>query len=169
MTDAPRLTACHEAGHAVAAVMRGGTFSSISIDPTVTTDGVTHVQCASCDREFVIYAGPWAEARANWPLNLSLDAVDAHGRTFARSIDVAFLCNADDLRQYEPSVDIPLAYLLAGVWDNGPPPQVPGPRDPSWSVELESGWPTMLSVAEMLMHGVQVDTNLVRRLLARTD
>lgn len=158
-------TACHEAGHAVAAVMRGGTFFSISIDPTVTYDGTTHMQCASCDTEFVIYAGPWAEARADWPPGLSLDAVAADGRTFAQYVDVAFLCSAADLRQYEPSEDIPLAHLLAGVWGNQPPPPMPGPRDPSWFSELESGWPTILSVAEMLMSGVEITADGVRQLL----
>jgi hypothetical protein len=162
-------TACHEAGHAVAAVMRGGTFSSISIDPTLAYDGGTHIQCDSRVTEFVIYAGPWAEARAAWPTGLSLDAIDAEGRTFAQYVDVAFLCSADDLRKYEPYQDIPLAHLLAGIWDDRPPPPVPGPRDPSWFPELEACWPTMLFVAEMLMNQVKVDANQVRQLLARRN
>jgi hypothetical protein len=87
---------------------------------------------------------------------IPLDAVDANGRTFAQLVDLAFLCSASDLGEYEPSEDIPMAHLFAGVGDDEPPPPVPGPRNPSWFSEPESGWPTMLTVAKMLMSGTEV-------------
>jgi ATP-dependent Zn protease len=44
------LTACHEAGHAVAALMRGGgEVTSISIEPTADHLGITHTRRKTFD------------------------------------------------------------------------------------------------------------------------
>ena len=106
------LTACHEAGHAVAAVLRGGTFDSISIEPTVTRDGFIHTRgVKACDAEFVKFAGPWAGARADWPA-LPLDGVDGDGSTFDDYLRASMRANANDLRQYVPEHDIPFELLF---------------------------------------------------------
>ena len=58
------LTAYHEAGHAVAAVVSGRQLISVSIgdNPSIRSRG------SRKSRGFVSYAGPWAEGRAEWDL-----------------------------------------------------------------------------------------------------
>ena len=157
------LTACHEAGHAVAAVLRGGTFDCISIEPTVTRDGFIHTRgVKACDAEFVIFAGPWADARADWPA-LTLDRVDGDGSTFDDYLTASMRANANDLRQYVPERDIPFELLFTAGREV---PQIPLARDQSWYVELETCWPTIQLVASMLMSGVAVTAEAVGTLLA---
>jgi hypothetical protein len=102
MTDADEpddryLTAHHEAGHAVAAlVCRGGKLISITIDPPPKHPeyaGDTNVKVERPpDLHFAVYAGPWAEARSQWTRdNLdSLDDEDDHGRPFRCYVRKAF-------------------------------------------------------------------------------
>ena len=74
------LTAHHEPGHAVAALMRGGgELVSVTIEPTAEYAGHTGLRSKPFDIAFVTYAGPWAEARAQWPAEVSLDAEDGDG------------------------------------------------------------------------------------------
>lgn len=94
-----RLTAYNEAGRAVAAVMRGGTFFSITIEPDGDRDGFTSVKVPRRDMAFVVFAGPWAEARAEW--NKPLDGEDDDGCRFDDYVADAFERNADgDLGGY---------------------------------------------------------------------
>jgi hypothetical protein len=60
---AHHLTAYHEAGHAVAANRRGRTVFEILVD---FPGGFTRHQEAGSDYAFIIYAVPWAQARAEW-------------------------------------------------------------------------------------------------------
>ena len=73
--------------------------------------------------------------------------------------------NANDLRQYVPEQDVPFELLFAA---SGEVPQIPLARDQSWYVELETCWPTIQSVADMLMSGVEVTAEAVETLLADT-
>ena len=74
-TDERYITACREAGHAVAALMRGGgEITSITIEPTADYLGYTWTRIKPFDRAFIIYAGPWAEARAHGPIRRLTDA-----------------------------------------------------------------------------------------------
>jgi hypothetical protein len=62
--DARRTAAFHEAGHAVAAVMRGGSsLTSVSLDEHLHGEGITWSRALVFDQPFLIWAGPWAEAR----------------------------------------------------------------------------------------------------------
>ena len=151
----------------MAAVLRGGTFDSISIEPTVTRHGFIRTRgVKACDADFVTFAGPWAEARADWPA-LPLDGVDRDGSTFDDYLRASMLANANDLRQYVPEHDIPFERFIAEVC-GGEVPQIPLARDKSWYVELETCWPTIQSVADMLMSGVEVTAEAVETLLADT-
>lgn len=62
------ITAHHEAGHAVAAEMRGdGEVRALAIEPTDQYLGKTWFRAKPADLAFVTFAGPWAEARCRWP------------------------------------------------------------------------------------------------------
>lgn len=62
--DLLSVAAHHEAGHAVAAVMRGGSeLTSVSVDRDRPGHGIAWSRLHLWDRPFVIWAGPWAEAR----------------------------------------------------------------------------------------------------------
>jgi hypothetical protein len=95
MTDQPDeryLTAHHEAGHAVAALLRGAELTSITIDPTPERAGYTGFRGKRWDSQFFTYAGPWAEARSQWTED-SLDGVDDDGCLFGDYVVYAFLVN----------------------------------------------------------------------------
>lgn len=151
-----RQTAHHEAGHGVAAVWRGGTFHSISIEQ----HGLTHAVYERRHRDFIIFAGPWGEARADWG-ERALDDVDSVGQTFHHYLRAAMRVSASDLRLYEPDRDV-----SAECWDatfsGSEPPEIPLARDQSWYAELELCWPTIQSVAGMLLSGVEVTPEYVR-------
>jgi Peptidase M50B-like len=159
MIDDRYLTACHEAGHAVAALMSGGRITSITIDPTLQCRGRTSGRCTSFDNMFVIYAGPWAEARAQWrkPM-LDEDGVDDDGCTFRNRIAVAFEASADGdgaeylrARKTDPlemarSTDqrkTVVGLELPDIFD----------REKLWSRELECAWPVIEHMADRLLAG----------------
>ena len=71
--------------------MRGGTFFSISIDAGKWSDGRTGIRVVKdCDYDFVAFAGPWAEARAQWP-SVPLSHRDSDGHAFDDCVAEAFL------------------------------------------------------------------------------
>ena len=57
------VAAFHKAGHAVAGTMRGGSsVTSVTLDDHICR-GTFWARCEDWDRAFVIWAGPWVEAR----------------------------------------------------------------------------------------------------------
>src|SRR5690242_3563390 len=68
--EAEARTAHHEAGHAVAAVARGGTLHSIDLgyvdwfsdDTSRDRPATTHHSSEKWNYPFITFAGPWAEA-----------------------------------------------------------------------------------------------------------
>lgn len=160
LADQRRQTAHHEAGHAVTAVARGGTFHGLTVEGTATRHGGVHVVHPRAAREFVTFAGPWAEARYDWA-DRPLDGIDEHGSTLHDYIRASLCANASDLQVYEPSINLPFEIFVAdGQGDDAP--EVPLARDESWYAELESYWPTMQLAADMVLRGLEIVPEWVR-------
>ncbi|MGV0607371.1 hypothetical protein [Mycolicibacterium sp. XJ1904] len=162
--DETYLTACHEVGHGVAALLRDGTFSGISIATSKWRDGGIWTRVRDRDVSFVAFAGPWAEARARWP-DLPLDQRDDFGRAFHDLLTEAFLHSGKDLMDYAGNVDAALTHMLGNAWPDETP-EVPSP-DPSWNTELETHWPIIRSVADRLMSGERITPEKVQGLLTQ--
>jgi Peptidase M50B-like len=159
MRDADReVVAFHEAGHAVATVVRGGKCCRITIEPDEDYDGQTNVTAAQHNMAFVTYAGPWAEARATWTGPVA--GKDEDGSTFKDHVALAFERNAEgDLRQYRLLMaDLAAAYGNLNALFTFE-------SETAWGCELEVKWPVIREVAELLMAQVDVSTEVVSALL----
>jgi len=163
------VTACHEAGHVVACLMRGGgTFTSVTIERTDEYLGCTFTRLKQWDNQFVSYAGPWAEARAQWPEDLSVDDLDDEGLGLNDYIAIALVANPPDRQGYEePTGALAIAIRKDLERDRSDEVirQMDAARDETWDRGLESMWPVMLSVAHMLMDGQVVNEEVVRSLI----
>lgn len=136
------ITAHHEAGHAMAAVMRGAQLHYVSITADGDSLGFTHFTGKCCDRAFITYAGPWAEARAQWPTN-DLNDEDNDGNTFADHVVGAFLANIDgDAEVYQSA----LKSESLGPAD----PALLAVREGAWGRELQRVWPVIQRTARLL-------------------
>lgn len=154
------LTAHHEAGHAVAALRRKRAVYEMYV---VFPDGFTRHEKLDADYAFVLYAGPWAQARADrahrgflrrcflWP-----------GRCFARHVAIMFGHNYDDWRAYEEemdgNVDVVLAYDLAktrAYHEQGMRrydiPATITPPNKEWDRELAKVWPEIQKLATQIL------------------
>ncbi|MFN3004594.1 hypothetical protein [Mycolicibacterium wolinskyi] len=131
--DERAITTHHEAGHAVAASMRGGSEPvSVTIEPTDGHLGYTRWCGKPCDNAFITFAGPWAEARAQWPLPI-LDGEDTDGATFADYIAAAWLRNRDgDAADYQRATQVDRE-LLGDHYDEVA-------RESIWQLQLERQW-----------------------------
>ncbi len=179
----------HEAGHAVAALMRGsGELLSITIEPTDDYLGRTsHLGNPWGDDDmFVTFAGPWAEARARWPLP-SLVGEDGDGRVFDDYLADAWLAAEDgdqdvydELRdewakpyrddistRYEGIFDQDIDHVIQFAASHGI--VLPGERrerqERCWASELEDAWGVIQQVAELLLAGETVTDAVVRELV----
>lgn len=175
------LTAHHEAGHAVAAVMRGGgTFTSITITPTADCAGMTRTQVMVWDAPFVVYAGPWAQARARWS-EPTLDDDDADGCCFEDHVFAALMENPDDFDSYRQHLDHP---ILVARYDHERKMAQKHPerfdnesgsfnhiaaQEHLWTFELERVWPVIEQVAQALLNGTAVTPDQVDTLLWGAD
>ena len=153
------VAAHHEAGHAVAATMRGGsTLTSVSLSPEHGT-GITSFHAKPFDGPFITYAGLWAEARYLWG-DRPLDGVDDGEGEFQDFVAGAFLGQPEDA-----------AALLA--WRStaemgemeGALPGAHLRTEECWQRELEQVWPAVVQVARLLLDGHNVDDAIVRELM----
>jgi hypothetical protein len=135
------VTAHHEAGHAVAVVMRGGQLHYIDLTATDEYRGYTHFSSKSCDSAFIIYGGLFAEARVKWPL-ADLDGEDDDGCTFPNYVWGALSANIDgDNEAYKAALDSESAAAELAPFQ----PR----REQVWRKELERVWPVIREVARL--------------------
>lgn len=160
-----RQTAHHEAGHAVAAVVRGGTFHGFTLEPTLSHDGGVYVTQEPEHRDFVIFAGPWADARADWG-DRPLTDVDGSGLTFHDYLRASMRSNGSDLELYAPEID-QTELFYSGLYGEETV-EIPLARDDFWYAELESYWPTIKAVAAIALRGEQITVEYVQGLLRPT-
>jgi hypothetical protein len=163
VSDSRYQTAHHEAGHAVATLLRGGgELLSITIAPAGDYLGHTESRTkavAGTDRLFITFAGPWAEARAQWAMP-SLDREDDDGCTFDDHLCGAWMVNADgDSDAYEDmrGEEVRFAEYL-GIT----PGELRDRRERGWGDELERAWPVIQQVAKLLLAGDTVTDAVVR-------
>ena len=183
------LTAHHEAGHAVATLMRGrGELVSVTIDPTDDYLGRTSHRGNPWgdDALFVTFAGPWAEAYAEWPLH-SLDGEDDDGRAFSDYLADAWLAAEDgdqdiydELRgewskpyldeigtRYEGIFEHDIDHIIQFAASHGIvlPGELSDRQEHGWARQLESAWGVIQHVAKLLLAGATVTDAVVRELV----
>lgn len=138
----------------------GGELLSVTIEPGGDYLGRTWHRtkvCAPGDRMFVTFAGPWAEARCQWPLP-SLDGEDTEGAIFDDYLLAAWMRAADgdhdvyeDMRAHDVGDRIVIAEHL-GIT----PGELRDREERGWADELEQAWPVIQQVAGMLLAGETV-------------
>jgi hypothetical protein len=152
------LTAFHEAGHAVAVVLRNGTVVAIAIEPEPgeTHYGATDHHGPTWANPFIAYAGPWAEARVQWP-DIEISSTDDHGRSFGDYVRAAFENSADaaTYAEYLPHEE---------SWSQDAPPTFAA-KTSMWNAELEDHWLAVRAVALRLFSGEVLRHDVVRDLV----
>ncbi|KUH90619.1 hypothetical protein [Mycobacterium sp. IS-1556] len=159
--EATARHAHHEAGHAVAAVARGGTLVDIYLghadwsttDEIADTPGGTVHESRWEDQPFVTFAGPCATAM--WILHNDPD-VDDLGEALAFGWDE----EDHDREKYDARVE-PLQTAAAEL--GFPLPWLPWESE--WCDELEELWPAIEQVAALLIDGQPVDHRVVAELV----
>jgi hypothetical protein len=148
----PARIAYHEAGHAVAAVLRdGSSVRPFSITSADDYPGSTCHLWPGRDPGFVAWAGPWAQARAEW-CERSLDG-GGDGVVFADYLLTVHLSGSrtDWLIVEQHFASLPWASMRAGT-------------ERVWGTELTRMWPAIQQVAEWLLVGEPVTDQRVRDL-----
>lgn len=147
----------HEAGHAVAAVARGGKLIEISLTNAFTR----HISDLS-DEAFVIFAGPWAEAR--WMVATNPDYADEH------VLDVmpyAWDNNSGRTSEHDPRDAVKYEKWVEDRDDWRRHRVAPRNWERGWSLEMDELWPAICVVAALLLDGVTITHELVKSVLER--
>lgn len=155
------VAAHHEAGHAMAAVMRGGSsLRGVTIDVDRPGHGLTLHRTAPWDNGFVAYAGPWAEARYLWGSG-PLDERDDDGCTFSDCVVGVLLHQPGDAAMWGAWLHEPAQenarQAMADVGMTFAPEEV-------WDRELELVWPEIQTLAQRIRAGEVVTDAEVRHL-----
>lgn len=159
--DDRTMTAYHEAGHAVASVMRGGSELRSTAITAGHPDhrGLTLHRSAPWDVAFIAWAGPWAQARAAWG-DLPLDGEDDDWLTFDDYIGGAFLAGG-----HEDAQAIAASRGQLEAWGLPADLALHVSTERTWSLELDRVWPAVDAVAGWLMEGRTVTDELVRQVV----
>ena len=151
MDDLER-SAYHEAGHAVATVIRGRKFLRlVSIAASIAHRGNTFHSSPGWNDAFVAWAGPWAQAHAEWtgrPLERAGDEF-----TFEDYLAAAFLNGGHEDSQ-----------IVEQHFASMPWPSMRSGTERAWSMELTRMWPAITQVAEWLLGGERVTDQRIRDL-----
>ena len=154
----------HEAGHAVAAVARGGTLIAVrlghadwsTLDTSADEPGETRHRTSWRDQPFVTFAGPWAEAM--WTVEHEPDVDDV-----GEALDYAWEDNSDgDAARYEARVE-----MLTGAAAQHGFPAVGRAWEADWADELDGLWPAVCEVAALLIDGQPVTHEMVLAAVGR--
>jgi hypothetical protein len=155
-------TAHHEAGHAVAAVARGGRLVDVSLgevdwfDLDTSSDQAAFVRHESTleNQPFATFAGPWATAMwmtaENDPDDEPID--------FDEALDYAWADSSDgDQAKYENIVGqlegVAATLGLVGIYGGE---AVGRAWENDWRDELEQLWPAVREIAAKLLDGTEV-------------
>ena len=165
-TDARTLAAYHEAGHAVAALMRGGSsLLSVTLSDTHGA-GITWHRSHVWDQAFIAYAGPWAESRYQWG-DRPQDDLDDDGFTFDDVLGGCLLSGgADDANVIDQGLSVDSIAAEMGVQADAPGiadqlQQIATARESVWQIELQQAWPAIYGVAARLIAGATVTSDEV--------
>ncbi|MCA2244873.1 MULTISPECIES: hypothetical protein [Mycobacteriaceae] len=153
MSDQTAAITHHEAGHAVAVLMTvlgdldgPVTVSMVAGRGTGNAKITRWVAGQPAQVAFVFYAGPWAEARAQWahPVLGGLDESDDRGIPFREAVIAAFkdaphFGGGSDLAMYMQQVRVD--------------PSIPS-MEAYWSGDLECAWPAIQKLAAALRDGL---------------
>ena len=157
-------TAYHEAGHAVAAVARGGTLQRIDLgyvdwssddtsgDRPAGTLHASHQQNAP----FITFAGPWAQA--TWAVEVDPE------KDFDEALVSVWDDNFDGDEAKYSYIVTQLAEVSTVV---GLPLHGTRPWELQWGDELEELWPAVSEVARLLLDGQTVTHTQVRAAIDR--
>jgi hypothetical protein len=150
--NVPTRAAYHEAGHAIATVLRDqGSLRPFTITPADDYRDSMCQRSPGRDPGFVAWAGPWAQARAEWcerPIDRGGDQF-----VFTDYLLTAYLGggHADWLIVEQHFAALPWASMRAGT-------------ERVWGIELTRMWPAIQQVAEWLLVGEPVTHQRVRDL-----
>jgi hypothetical protein len=157
-------TAHHEAGHAVAAVVRGGKLVHVHMESARQWDGrtegiagVTRHMSHRNNQPFVIFAGVWADAKwqvSNEPDIDGDEPLDVMNEYLWPELNFA---QGDDGWEYESRV-LEFESLSAELGFSN---NIPRSWEFDWANELNDLWPAICAVATMILEGMVVDHDAV--------
>lgn len=164
MSDARTITAHHEAGHAVAVCMRGGSeLRAVVIDEEHHGNGLTTFRSKPVDNGFIAYAGCWAQARFLWGTR-ALDECDDEGLEFPDCVMGVLIEQPGDAEIVDAATIAHRATLESAGLDH-----LSHDAHAVWMMELERQWLTIQTVAGALLSEGVVTTASIRQLIERED
>jgi hypothetical protein len=151
------LTYFHEAGHALAACDRNRPVHEIFIHPDkgYTRHGDDDTKYEGDDHQFIVWAGPWAEARAFWEFQ-GKSTRGAEGHAFSEQVRSFLRKNSSDWFEFHQAMgrevtkdDAFRAYM--SFIGEGDPPDGECEPDAEWDVLLDGLWGRINTLATNLI------------------